>query len=371
MSCCPPGSEPYLAADHKDEGTTGTADRVEYYKVGEGQCGLLIIPDIWGWNSGRTRAIADELATKGGLSVWVPKVCEAYQGGTDGDGLPPDFDLGTRNEEIVPHYFQNQWSPEKVLPQVKKVIQAMKDAGVRKYGLIGFCWGGWIGFHLSKEVPGNELVCGISPHPSVHLEGVLGADPSAVANACQCPWALFPCGVPGGEGADPAIYDKDGDLYKNLERKFPGRNLTKRYEAMKHGFVPRGDLKESGVQEAVVECIQDISEFLQRNSLWRGELEMKVSTKKPPGFYAKAAVAFLGGLEAREAAEGREAQAAKAPVESLKISGLGDAINSAVAAATRAEAEGVGVITKVETSYPEMPSGRGCAQIIISMKRKV
>ena len=54
----------------------------------------------------------------------------------------------------------------------------------------------------------------------------------------------------------------------------------------------------------------------------------------------------------------------------LTISGLGDSINAAVAAATRAEAEGYGEITKIETSYPDMDSGRGCAHIKIVVKRK-
>merc|ERR1719282_1801524 len=54
----------------------------------------------------------------------------------------------------------------------------------------------------------------------------------------------------------------------------------------------------------------------------------------------------------------------------MKISGLGEAINAAVAAATLAEHEGIAKITKVETQYPDMPSGRGCAQILIHLERK-
>uniref|UniRef100_A0A6T9GQY7 DNA/RNA-binding protein Alba-like domain-containing protein n=1 Tax=Alexandrium catenella TaxID=2925 RepID=A0A6T9GQY7_ALECA len=99
-------------------------------------------------------------------------------------------------------------------------------------------------------------------------------------------------------------------------------------------------------------------------------MEMKVSMKKGVGFYIRAAASFLKGVEAREAAEGKEAVEAKAPVEELKISGLGEAINTAVTAATRAEADGLGTITKVETAYPDMSNGRGCAQIFITLKRK-
>uniref|UniRef100_A0A6T9GMA5 DNA/RNA-binding protein Alba-like domain-containing protein n=1 Tax=Alexandrium catenella TaxID=2925 RepID=A0A6T9GMA5_ALECA len=105
-------------------------------------------------------------------------------------------------------------------------------------------------------------------------------------------------------------------------------------------------------------------------------MEMKVSMKKGIGFYIRAAASFLKGVEAKEAVEasegkeGKEAMEAKAPVDELKISGLGEAINTAVTAATRAEADGLGTITKVETAYPDMSNGRGCAQIFITLKRK-
>merc|ERR1712066_373810 len=100
------------------------------------------------------------------------------------------------------------------------------------------------------------------------------------------------------------------------------------------------------------------------------EMEMKVSTKKSVGFYIRAAGNFLKGLEAKEATEDKEALEAKAPGDVLKISGLGESINTAVAAATRAEAEGYGEITKIETTYPDMTEGRGCAHIMIVVKRK-
>mmetsp|Transcript_104407 Transcript_104407/g.290894 ORF Transcript_104407/g.290894 Transcript_104407/m.290894 type:complete len:104 (-) Transcript_104407:135-446(-) len=99
-------------------------------------------------------------------------------------------------------------------------------------------------------------------------------------------------------------------------------------------------------------------------------MEMKVSVKKSVGFYIRATSSFLKGIEAREAADGREAVEAKEPVDELKISGLGEAINTAVTAAARAEADGIGTIMKVETQYPNMANGRGCAQIMITVKRK-
>ncbi|CAK0831793.1 unnamed protein product, partial [Prorocentrum cordatum] len=102
-----------------------------------------------------------------------------------------------------------------------------------------------------------------------------------------------------------------------------------------------------------------------------GAVEMKVTTKKPPGFYIRAAASFLKGVEERPATDDKEKVEAKAPVDYLRISGLGEAINTASSAASQAVAEGLCTLLKVQTAYPPMEgSGRGCAQIIIDLKKK-
>ena len=70
-----------------------------------------------------------------------------------------------------------------------------------------------------------------------------------------------------------------------------------------------------------------------------GSVEMKVSTKKPAGAYARAAQSFLKGVDAKPALEAveakdgqkalaaKEAREAKPPVDHLRISGLGEAVN--------------------------------------------
>merc|ERR1712151_1002660 len=97
--------------------------------------------------------------------------------------------------------------------------------------------------------------------------------------------------------------------------------------------------------------------------------EMKVSNKKGAGFYIRAANAFLKGLPAQEAKDGKEALEAKEPVDELKVSGLGEAISTAVAVSTAVVSESTAAISKIETMYPEMTNGRGCAQIGITLLR--
>jgi len=110
--------------------------------------------------------------------------------------------------------------------------------------------------HLSREV---SFVGCASPHPSIHIESMLGKDPVALAADTQCPWALFPAGK-ADDGGDADMYDSEGALIKALEEKFPGENVSKRFPNVPHGFVTRGNIKEhaaaSGAEVAKAEAAQ-------------------------------------------------------------------------------------------------------------------
>lgn len=286
-SCCPPAAAGYLASDHDDAGSVRSIDGISFYQVGSGSNGLLFIPDIWGWNGGRTRALADDLAAKG-LSVWVPRVLPPFEEGTDGDGLPPAFDIKERRS-VLGSLFQGEWNHSRVVPKVLAVMTAMKNARIRKIGIAGICYGAWIAMHLSKKV---DLVGCASPHPSIHIEGMFGGDPAVLASESKCPWALFPAGI-ACDGGDGDIYDAGGSVMQALEEKFPGKNVSKRFSAMQHGFFTRGAIKEGqtqmgtgpAVQAAVEECMTDICEFFAKRGLLRrdeaGLPPLPVRLKKP------------------------------------------------------------------------------------------
>lgn len=90
MSCCPPNAEKYLAPDYSAVGSILTLDSgFEAYQTGDitaTKKAVILIPDIYGWNGGRTRNIADYLVDYG-YYVVVPKLLTPpIDGGTDGDG---------------------------------------------------------------------------------------------------------------------------------------------------------------------------------------------------------------------------------------------------------------------------------------------
>lgn len=89
-------------------------------------------------------------------------------------------------------------------------------------------------------------------------------------------------------------------------------------------------------------------------------INLKVTVSKGSGFYVRAARNFLEGNKEKDA------------VDSITISGLGNAINSAALVASRLEKDGIGTVTKVVTAYPEMTAGksdRGVAQLVITMEK--
>lgn len=78
-----------------------------------------------------------------------------------------------------------------------------------------------------------------------------------------------------------------------------------------------------------------------------GVVEMKVTNKKNVGFYTKAAKMFLQGGEDKDGTK-------KEPACVLIISGLGEAINTAVSVSNIVASDGLGAIKKIETSYQDV-----------------
>merc|ERR1712039_127700 len=88
-----------------------------------------------------------------------------------------------------------------------------------------------------------------------------------------------------------------------------------------------------------------------------GAVDMRVTAKKGTGFYVRAATAFFNGVEAKPAADGKDAVEAKAPVQHIRISGLGEGAGVAASTALAVETAKVGTITRIQTEYASIGAG--------------
>eukprot|EP00419_Tripos_fusus_P027319 CAMPEP_0172725658 /NCGR_PEP_ID=MMETSP1074-20121228/88908_1 /TAXON_ID=2916 /ORGANISM="Ceratium fusus, Strain PA161109" /LENGTH=487 /DNA_ID=CAMNT_0013552489 /DNA_START=50 /DNA_END=1509 /DNA_ORIENTATION=+ len=88
-------------------------------------------------------------------------------------------------------------------------------------------------------------------------------------------------------------------------------------------------------------------------------MEMKIGNQKGAPFYIRAAANLLRGSDP----EARE------PVDELLLLGLGDAIPTTAAVATRVSADGLGDVGTVQTGWTQLPNGRTCPQISIQVWR--
>jgi dienelactone hydrolase len=137
--CCPPNAEKYLAPDYNTIGDIqSTKEGIDFYSVGKenienNKKAIYLCPDIFGWNSGRTRNIADYFSTHG-YYVVVPKLLTPpINGGTDGDGIKDRNDL---NLDVI----RERWSWDQIQPSADSITKYLKSLGLEKLYLVGFCW---------------------------------------------------------------------------------------------------------------------------------------------------------------------------------------------------------------------------------------
>mmetsp|Transcript_120349 Transcript_120349/g.236521 ORF Transcript_120349/g.236521 Transcript_120349/m.236521 type:complete len:264 (+) Transcript_120349:72-863(+) len=259
MSCCPPNAEKYLAASGPTNGQCLTlASGQEVYcsaPATSGKKGVLIIPDVYGWNGGRTRSIADMFAEAGYLAV-VPKLMvPPLEGGTDGDGLYPTFSFETDVAKFPPYMSQFDWKGA-LDKRIADSVAYLKEQGVEKIAGVGFCWGGWVLCNALAEELGESFVCGCIPHPSVQLENMIfQRNVLALFENVKKPLMLL------NAKGDSEDYHTEGAWFKAHHARHPTAEAHN-YLNMNHGFVSRGDPKDPETQAAATEAVHHCFRFI-------------------------------------------------------------------------------------------------------------
>lgn len=269
--CCPPGSlGAALAADPKSL----RGENVELHSPSQGkvvayvskppadapskpgQC-LLVLHDVFGVDSGRTKQICDSYATKG-YTVILPDLTR------DGSFEPPEsFGLGVFKTifKAISHLYNNTRGP--VLARLDEAVlpYLYNELGAKQIALMCFCWGAFPMNHLlGKHLP--EIKCAIGFHPSLQLSSLYFENLDSILESIQVPIAYL------SAENDPATIRPEGVAHKIMQKKpFAEECIFKEYKGVRHGWVNRGDLKDPTVLEAYTDSIKLSDEFLEKHLL--------------------------------------------------------------------------------------------------------
>ena len=242
--CCPPGSEPGLTTDYVPRGVTEDVDGLPIYTIGQGEKAMIIVHDIIGVDSGRTKLICDQFADLGYLVI-LPNFFR-------GDGYKfKDVNLFTLFS-VIKRAKANSW--EKRRDDFYKIIYPyLEKKGVKRIGMMGFCWGGYIVFCASAD---ERINAGVSCHPVLDRSK---ETPLQLAQGVKCPQLVLPA------GNDPKVIKEGNVVDKTLKEKFGEKALVKTFKDMKHGWVNKGDLKKPKVAKDVKEAMDLAIDHLQKN----------------------------------------------------------------------------------------------------------
>mmetsp|Transcript_28803 Transcript_28803/g.72480 ORF Transcript_28803/g.72480 Transcript_28803/m.72480 type:complete len:257 (-) Transcript_28803:16-786(-) len=255
MSCCPPGSWPALTANHTprfpqpvqlaDDGLQG------YVAVPAAPTdkAVILVPDIFGPNSGRTKNIADQFSEEGYLTV-IPDIfrgddypeAEFAQFGEKGPGWAAKFDHALIKRELA------------------KVVQFVQARGAKRVGMMGFCWGNWAIFvALAEASVGSAVQAVVGPHPSLQLEPwVFKGDPVVLAQAVPDTVAVLL--LPAAN--DPDFVKEGGGVVAALQHA-DSRAAT--FADMQHGWVNRGDVSKEEVARDVRKALEMASDYFKKH----------------------------------------------------------------------------------------------------------
>eukprot|EP01006_Ploeotia_vitrea_P063836 TRINITY_DN8635_c0_g1_i1.p1 TRINITY_DN8635_c0_g1~~TRINITY_DN8635_c0_g1_i1.p1 ORF type:complete len:238 (-),score=38.80 TRINITY_DN8635_c0_g1_i1:120-833(-) len=213
MACCPTTIGP-VSSDYKPTGETIKQNGLEIYVKKGGPKAIIVFYDIFGMHP-NTYQDCDKIAESTGFTVVMPDFFKSEK-------WPADKPPKERPEIIAWVKGGGGW--EVAQPYLEDtVLPYLKGNDVTSVGLLGFCWGGKMGFLAS----GAGLVKAVaSAHPSF-----ITAEEAKVLTGPTCI-------IPSKD--EPPMEDIQEVLSNN---QFKDVNIWNRFEDMHHGFCSaRGDL---------------------------------------------------------------------------------------------------------------------------------
>lgn len=291
--CCPADSTspldhtpPFVGQVVDITGDDGTA--VKTYVTGDAQhlsaCThiVVVLSDVFGYDSGRHFEFADRIATLlNGKSdvkaaVLVPDVFSgrplmvAYR-------FLPEFFSGLISLPSFVYRVRIQGTKQFLSPIYDTLLPWVEKQGVDlnsstiSLPWVGFCFGGWLGckcIAYSREANDNETptprwTCGIGIHPSLIPERAGGGSEEELASSLgDTPLLLMPA---SNDGYHPNTGDEVLHILSS-NRSILEEDISVPFPDVKHGFCSRGDSSNETVLEAQRKAEALAAEFILKHS---------------------------------------------------------------------------------------------------------
>jgi dienelactone hydrolase len=263
--CCPPGSEPSLVTNYSPKGSElhiGTSD-LNAYVVGSADAGaaIIVVYDIFGFNSGRTKEICDQLADEGYLVI-LPDFFRGVE--RSENDLPTGLCLLCKLFTFIPWIRSHSWARGLETDVQTTISWLQSKHKVTSVGMLGFCWGSYAVHHASAS---GNIACGASCHPSTEMIAKLnGEKMSTIMGDVACPQMCLPA------GNDKAAFKEGQEAQQILASKsFSDQCIFQSFPKSKHGWVPRGNIEVPEVKADVDAAMKLLRDFFGRHLLKKGQ----------------------------------------------------------------------------------------------------
>ncbi|KAH9940882.1 alpha/beta-hydrolase [Epithele typhae] len=205
---------------------------------------IMFITDVFGIPLPNNPLLADDFA-RNGFKVVMPELF-------NGDAIPPDA-LEPGSTFDIQTWFGSH-APDGATEIVRKVIAALKEQGVTKFGSLGYCYGARVCFNLAFN---NEVQAVAAAHPSLlkfpddFEKYIASSQAPLLINSCEFD-TMFPLeNAPKVDG----LFASFGPGYKRTY-----------YQGCTHGFAVRGDMSKpeikAGKEGAFTESVKFMLEKL-------------------------------------------------------------------------------------------------------------
>mmetsp|Transcript_18423 Transcript_18423/g.29974 ORF Transcript_18423/g.29974 Transcript_18423/m.29974 type:complete len:277 (-) Transcript_18423:2236-3066(-) len=217
---------------------------------------VMVLHDIFGTDSGRTKQICDDLASQGYVVVMPNLVQNEPWEEEPASGLGKLFQLFRSIRWIN----GNKWSIIGPLLMDTCLDYLKGELGCKSVGLICFCWGCYPMVHMLSENR-DELKCGIGFHPSLQVFLGCMESRSKYCKQIQVPIMSLSAKPDPSDIKPNGLWEND---MKESNQRY-GDCVFREFTDMLHGWVNRGDLSDPMIKRDFEESMSLAKDFLDKH----------------------------------------------------------------------------------------------------------